>query len=102
MHLVQSYDEYLVAHTESRGIADPYGFAKHMPRNALLGPAVLLDGVLVGAWRRVLEPRRVDVVVTRFLTLPRQALGALEAEAERYAAFVERPLRLVLKDVKEE
>jgi DNA glycosylase AlkZ-like len=102
VHLVQSYDEYLVAHTESRGIADPHGFARHMPRGALLGPAVLLDGVVVGLWRRALGPRRVDVVVTRFTSLPRPALAALEVEAERYAAFVERPLRLVVEDALEE
>jgi hypothetical protein len=98
VHLVQSYDEYLVAHTESRGIADPHGFARHMPRGALLGPAVLLDGVVVGLWRRVLGPRRVDVVVTCFTSLSRRALAALEAEAERYAAFVGRPLRIVVED----
>ena len=101
VHLVQSFDEYLVAHTESRGIADPHGFAKHMPRGALLGPAVLLDGAVMGLWRRVLQPRRVDVVVTRFMKLPRRARGALEAEAERYAAFVGRPLRLVVEDAPE-
>ena len=99
VHLVQSYDEYLVAHTESRGIADPHGFARHMPRGGLLGPAVLLDGVVVGVWRRVLGPRRVDVVVTRFVALPRPALTALETEAERYSAFVGRPLRLVVEEV---
>ena len=102
VHLVQSFDEYLVAHTESRGVADPHGFARHMPRGGLLGPAVLLDGVVVGLWRRLLGPRRVDVVVTRFTSLPRPALAALEAEAERYAAFVERPLRLVIEDGPEE
>jgi hypothetical protein len=69
-----------------------------MPRGALLGPAVLLDGVVVGRWRRTLGPRWVDVVVSRFTLLPRPALAALEAEAERYAAFVERPLRLVIED----
>jgi hypothetical protein len=99
VHLVQSYDEYLVAHTESRGIADPHGFARHMPREGLLAPAVLLDGVVVGLWRRAIGPRRVDVVVTRFTSLPRRALRALETEAERYAAFVSRPLRLVVEDV---
>jgi hypothetical protein len=46
-------------------------------------------------------PRRVDVVVTRFTSLPRPALAALEIEAERYAAFLGKPLRLVLEDVAE-
>ena len=99
VHLVQSFDEYLVAHTESRGLADPHGFAQHMPRGWLLGPGVLVDGVLTGHWRRVLSPRRVDVVVTPFVTLSPQVRSELEAEAERYAAFVDRPLRLVLGDV---
>ena len=102
VHLVQSYDEYLVAHTESRDLADPHGFARHMPRGGLLGTALLVDGVLVGRWRRALSERRVDVVVTPFLTLGRQVRTELELEAERYAAFVERPLRLVVEDVTED
>jgi hypothetical protein len=101
-HLVQSYDEYLVAHTESRDLADPHGFARHMPRGGLLGTAVLVDGVLAGRWRRALSERRVDVVVTPFVPLARRVRAELELEAERYAAFVERPLRLVVEDLTEE
>jgi hypothetical protein len=99
VHLVQSYDEYLVAHTESRDLADPHGFARHMPRGGLLGTSLLVDGVLAGRWRRAISERRVDVVVTPFLTLGGQVRAELELEAERYAQFVERPLRLVLEDV---
>jgi hypothetical protein len=99
VHLVQSYDEYLVAHTESRGVADPHGFARHMPRGGLLGTALLVDGVLAGRWRRALSDRRVDVLVTPFVALDRQVRAGLELEAERYASFVERPLRLVLEEV---
>jgi hypothetical protein len=47
----------------------------------------------------VLGPGRVDVVVTRFTSLSRPALAALEAEAGRYAAFAGRPLRLVVEDM---
>ena len=64
---VQSYDEYLVAHTESRGLADPHGFARHMPRGrAARPPPSWSTGVLVGRWRRgCSEPagrRRGDAV----------------------------------------
>ena len=44
VHLVQSFDEFLVAYSESRDLVDPAGFAKHMPRAALLGPSLLVDG----------------------------------------------------------
>ena len=98
VHFVQSYDEYLVAHTESRGLADPHGFARFMPRGAVLGPAVLVDGVLAGRWRRALAPRRVDVVVTPFAPLPAPVLAEVGAEAERYAAFAGLPLRLVVEE----
>jgi hypothetical protein len=40
---------------------------------------------------------RVDVVVTPFAPLSAQVLRGLEDEAERYAEFVARPLRLVLE-----
>lgn len=51
------------------------------------GPGgVLVDGEVVGTWRSRTARSRVEVTVEPFGVLPRQARGALEAEAERLAA----------------
>jgi len=95
---VESSDEYLVAYRESRGLADPGGYAKHMPRGALLGMAVLVDGFVAGRWRRSLTAGRTDIEVTTFAPLSPAERDALDAQAQRFAAFVALPLRLVVRE----
>jgi hypothetical protein len=96
VHLVQGYDEVLVAYSESRSLADPEGQAGRMPRGWMLSAAVLVDGRLAGRWRRVLAGDRVDVAVTPFVPFPAPVMAALEAEAQAFAAFLGRQLRLTL------
>lgn len=98
VHLVQSYDEFLVGYSDSRDLVDPAGFAKHMPRAALLGPSLLVDGTLAGRWRRTLGPAHVEIEVTPFRSLESPVRAALEEEARRFAAFVAAPFRLSVRD----
>jgi hypothetical protein len=96
VHLVQGYDEVLVAYSESRSLADPEGQAGRMPRGWMLSAAVLVDGRLAGRWRRVLAGDRGDVAVTPFVPFPAPVMAALEAEAQAFAAFLGKQLRLTL------
>jgi winged helix DNA-binding protein len=96
VHLVQSFDEYLVAYSESRSLADQAGYAKQMPRGWMLSTALLLDGSLAGRWRRNLAGGRAEVEVVPFASLSGAERNALAAEAERFAAFVDLPLRLTV------
>jgi hypothetical protein len=98
VHLVQSFDEYLVAYSESRDLADQAGYAKQMPRGWLLTTALLVDGRLTGRWRRSLAAGRADVEVVTFASLSAAQRNALEAEAQRFATFVGLPLRLVVRE----
>jgi hypothetical protein len=98
VRLVQTYDEYLVAYSESRSLADPGGHAKQTPQRGMLTTAVLVDGGLAGRWRRSLAGGRAEVEVTVFAPLAPAGRDALEAEAHRFAAFVGLPLRLTVRE----
>jgi len=102
VHLLPGYDEYLVAYSESRHLADPHDAASRMPRGGLLSPCLVVDGRVSGSWRRRLVRRAggpagaeaVEAVVTCFVPLTPAERAELEVEAERYASVLERPLRL--------
>lgn len=94
--LLQSYDEFVVAYSESRHLVDPEGHAARMPRGWMLSTALVVDGRLAGRWQRTLRPDRVEVHVTPFAPLGGPARSALTEEAERFAAFLDLPLRLVV------
>lgn len=98
VRLVQSFDEYVVAYSQSRDLVDPDEHAGLMPRGWMLSTAVLVDGRLAGHWRRALRPRGVDVEVTPFRSLAPDVAAALDEEAQRYAAFLGLQLRLTVKE----
>jgi Winged helix DNA-binding domain len=99
VRLLQSFDEHVVAYTESRDLADPSGHAARIPRGGMLSTAVVVDGRLSGRWRRALRPGGVDVQVTPFAPFPPGVLAELEEEAQRYAGFLGLSLRLTVGEV---
>jgi hypothetical protein len=89
IHLMQAYDEYIVAYRSPRKVINISGAA---PPSGLNRPpmlhAVVLDGQLVGWWRKIAK-REVTVVETAWFADPSPAQReALVAAAARYGAFV--------------
>jgi len=91
--LIQCYDEYVMGYSQTRnhlGGTAPYFASAGAPMHV-----VLLDGRLAGWWRHDLSGGecRLDARMDRPLGAAGQA--ALEAEAERYGAFLGMPARLI-------
>jgi hypothetical protein len=93
--LMQAYDEYVVAYRAPR---TPINLAGLTSDNVLQRPpyshTVVIDTQIAGFWRRSSagDGYRVDVNLLR--TLTSQETAALQAETERYAQFVQRPVSL--------
>ena len=64
--------------------------AKSFGESTLLGPVIVLDGKVVGTWRRALGSRDVTVTLSPWRRLAARDRAAIDAAAERYAAFVDR------------
>jgi hypothetical protein len=89
VHLVQGYDEYVVAFAESKYVLDASGTARALPPGtAVPNGILLLDGQVAGHWRRTStkDTLRVEAVLYRAFT-PAEA-AALDAAAARQATFL--------------
>jgi len=96
VYLMQAYDEYVVAYRSPRTPINVAGLAS--PAVLQRPPfyhAIFVDTQLVGFWRRLTTKQgfTIDRVMLRDLNDAERA--ALEAEVERYSAFVESPVTLV-------
>jgi len=93
-HLLQAYDEYVVAYSNTKFaynvgglVADPDRYRQ----NTLFHP-VLVDSQLIGFWRRVPQGRRL-LLELDLMTEPTPAQGAaLDAELARHEAFTGVPV----------
>ena len=95
-HLVQGYDECIIAYSESRNALDAAGLNRAIVGRAMPFLHVLLvDGQHAGRWRRKLTPRGMTVEVLSARDLSGDERDAVEQAAERYGRFSGLPASVV-------
>jgi hypothetical protein len=92
-YLLPFFDEYTVGYRDRSDVLD----AEHTRKVAaggMLRPIVVIDGRVVGTWRRELRGNRVRVALEPFAPPTPGQVDALREEAARYARFLDRVLEL--------
>jgi hypothetical protein len=96
VHLLPPFDELLLGYRDRSASLAERDLARVVPySNGLFAPTVVLDGVVVGIWRRTLiGADRVDVAVEPFGD-PSPALAqAVEQRAREYGHYLGRAVRV--------
>ncbi len=93
-HLLPNYDEYLVAYKDHRASfdADVYGNLKP-EEPALMAHIVVIDGLVVGGWKRTVGRREATIKTTMLVPLRDAERDALRMAAEKYGRFLGLPVR---------
>jgi hypothetical protein len=94
VHLLPPFDEYTVAYKDRSAIVDPT-FAKRVSGFGILNTVVVVNGLVVGSWKRSLRGKAVDITVSPFRELTGRETRALEGECGRYARFLRREIGVV-------
>jgi hypothetical protein len=87
-HLLSIYDEYISSYRDRSAICAPAYGKRLVGMGAALGYVVVLDGQIVGTWRRTFTPREVELEVTPFRRFSAAEQEAVSAAAQRFAGFV--------------
>lgn len=91
--LLQAYDEYIVAYTQSRHVLNTAGLMDTLPAGRLLYMhALTIDGQLAGHWRRVDRAHSTTVDFTLARPINAAERDAIDREVERFARFVGVPV----------
>ncbi len=96
-YLLPNFDEYMVGYTDRTALIEPDHAEKLEDFGVyLLNPAIVINGKIVGTWKRTFKKKAV-VIEPRLLTsLNKTQTRALEAAAQGYAKFLDLPLKLSL------
>jgi hypothetical protein len=94
-HLLPIYDEYFVSYKDRSASMRRLRRAGVEPEtNLLFGNNVVVDGQLLGTWKRVLGRDGVVVELSLFTRLIRADRKAVAAAAQRYGDFLELPVEI--------
>ena len=84
-HLLGLYDEYLIAYKD-RGAALDRSRWTRMIRDPF-SAAIVVDGKVIGGWRRSVKAKRMTITITPFTPLRRSEAAAVDTAAHAYAGF---------------
>lgn len=94
--LVQGLDESVISYSHSRDALRPVPPTPGEP--TVFAHAVLLDGRLIGHWRREFDKKSLVVEASLYRPLDRSETRALEAAVERYGSFEGASTRLIFTE----
>jgi Winged helix DNA-binding domain len=96
IYLLPNFDEYTVGYTDRSAVIDESDLPKFDARGNVLNNTIVLDGRVVGTWRRTLKKSTVVITPNLFTSLNEAETRALVAEANRYGAFLGMPANATL------
>ena len=92
-YLLPTYDEYLIAYKDRRAAFDRTRW-RHTASGDPFSAPIVLNGFVVGAWRRRFTANRVIVTTTLHAPLTRADASAIDDAARAYAEFIGMELQL--------
>ena len=94
VHLLPPYDEYTVAYKDRSAVLDPRHARLASSGNGIFYPSIVLDGQVVGTWKRELNRGQLLLKPSPFARLNKSETRALASAASRYGDFLGLPVAL--------
>jgi hypothetical protein len=92
VHLLPNYDEHIVAYRDhGPSLAPGINEKLHQRRNALDAHIIVLNGRVIGGWRRTLQRKQAVLETTLLVELRKKERAALQRAAESYGRFLGLP-----------
>jgi Winged helix DNA-binding domain len=88
IYLLPNFDEYTVAYTDRSAVIDESDMTKFDDRGNVLNNTIVLNGQVIGTWKRTLKKNTVIITPNLFSSLNEAETHAFAAEANRYGAFL--------------
>ncbi len=85
-HLLPAYDEYTIAYKDHRAILDPQYLKQVISGNGIV---IVINGHIVGTWKRILKKDMVIITPTLFTPLGQAEDQALNEAVLRYGKFLD-------------
>ena len=95
VHLLPGFDEYLLGYGDRTAALAPEHSEAIVPGgNGMFKPTIVVDGEVVGTWRRTVRPARPSIEPAPFDRLSAGVLDELAVAARAYGAYLGRPVRM--------
>jgi hypothetical protein len=88
VYLLPAYDEYTVAYKDRSAVLDTIYPKQANSGNGIFYPTIVVDGRVVGTWKRTLKKDSLAISLNPFAKLKRAETQAIAEAAGRYGKFL--------------
>lgn len=93
-YLLPGFDEYLLGYKNRTASLDEPRYRRLTPTNGMLPPTIVVDGRVVGTWKRTFGKGAVVIAANPFSTFTAADRRAIAVVAQHYSEFLGMPYRL--------
>ncbi len=90
-----AFDEFLVGYTDRRASVDARHESRLYPGGGILHPTIVVDGRIIGTWRRSVTKDGISIRALPFSTLKPSARRAILQAAQRLERHAEKPVEIM-------
>ena len=87
-YLLPAYDEYTVAYKDRSAVLKAEYIKQVNSGNGIFYPTMVVNGQLVGTWKRTIKKDEIIIIQSAFTKLKRAETHALSEAAKRYGNFL--------------
>ncbi len=97
--LLSIYDEYTIAYKDRSALGGEQYVEKLLSMGNALTAVVILDGAIMGTWKRIIKKETVSIVLSLFRTVSEKERNALADAAHHYGTFLDMSVDLSIKNL---
>jgi hypothetical protein len=91
-YLLPGFDEYILGYKDRSAVLRPEFSNRIVPgNNGMFLPTLVIDGQVIGTWKRVARAKSQVLRITPFVSLDQKHTATIDAAAKRYEAYSNLP-----------
>jgi hypothetical protein len=95
--LLPAFDEFIISYKDRTASLPLANFHRAVSSNGIFRPVIVVDGQVIGIWKRTLKKNKV-IVETEFFQQPgKTTVSLVEQAAETYGCFLEKKTEVIHK-----
>lgn len=94
LYLLPAFDEYLIGYTDRGASADKAHERKLWTKNGIFNPIIVINGKVVGTWKREIKPKKIIISKDTFAPLTARQEEQFVEVAARYGKFYDLPVEM--------
>ncbi len=85
--LLAPFDEFVVSYKERSEMIEEAHYSKVMTKNGIFSPTIMLNGTIIGSWKKNMKKNVPQITLTFFVKVPKKTTALFQPEIERLEKF---------------